>query len=41
MATIVQRALNASGGGGEDALGMTEAEKAQLLEQIQNFNPSN
>ena len=41
MATIVQRALNNSGGGGDDGLGISEAEKAQLLEQIQNYNPNN
>lgn len=41
MATIVQRALNNSSGGGEDGLGISEAEKAQLLEQIQNYNPDN
>ena len=40
MATIVQRALNASSG--EDALGITEAEKEELMAQLdelnQNFN---
>ena len=41
MATIVQRALNNSAGGEGDGLGISEAEKAQLLEQIQNYNPNN
>ena len=38
MATIVQRALNNSAGGDSDSFGMSEAEKTQLLEQIQNYN---
>ena len=36
MATIVQRALNTSGGG-EEGFGMSDAEKEQLLEEIQKF----
>ena len=38
MATIVQRALNNSGGGDEGGLGISDAEKQQLLEEIQKFN---
>jgi hypothetical protein len=41
MATIVQRALNNSTGGDGDGFGMSEAEKTQLLEQIQNYNSNN
>ena len=36
MATIVQRALNNSSG--EDALGITEAEKAELLQELDKLN---
>ena len=36
MATIVQRALNNSSG--EDALGITEEEKQQLIEELDKFN---
>ena len=36
MATIVQRALNNSSG--EDALGITEDEKQQLLEELDKLN---
>ena len=36
MATIVQRALNNSSG--EDSLGITEAEKAELLEELDKLN---
>jgi hypothetical protein len=38
MATIVQRALNNSGG--EDALGITEAEKEELMSQLDELNNS-
>ena len=38
MATIVQRALNNTAGGDDGSMGMSEAEKEQLLEAIQNFN---
>lgn len=38
MATIVQRALNNTTGGDDGSMGMSEAEKEQLLEAIQNFN---
>ena len=37
MATIVQRALNNSSGG-EEGFGISDAEKQQLLQEIQNFN---
>ena len=37
MATIVQRALNNSGGD-EGGFGISDAEKQQLLQEIQNFN---
>ena len=37
MATIVQRALN-NAGGEDSGFGISEAEKAQLLEEIQKFN---
>jgi hypothetical protein len=36
MATIVQRALNNSSG--EDALGITEEEKQELLEELDKLN---
>ena len=36
MATIVQRALNNSSG--EDALGITEEEKQQLMEELDKLN---
>ena len=36
MATIIQRALNNSSG--EDALGITEDEKEQLLEELDKLN---
>ena len=36
MATIVQRALNNSSG--EDALGITEEEKQQLIEELDKLN---
>ena len=36
MATIVQRALNNSGG--EDSLGITEEEKQELLEELDKLN---
>ena len=36
MATIVQRALNNSSG--EDSLGITEKEKAELLEELDKLN---
>ena len=36
MATIVQRALNNSGG--EDSLGITEEEKQQLMEELDKLN---
>ena len=36
MATIVQRALNNSSS--EDALGITEEEKQQLLEELDKLN---
>ena len=36
MATIVQRALNNSSG--EDALGITEDEKAELLQELDKLN---
>jgi hypothetical protein len=39
MATIVQRALNNNSGGDDNSFGMSEAEKTQLLEQIQQYNP--
>lgn len=38
MATIVQRALNNTAGGDDGSMGMSEAEKEQLLEAIQNLN---
>ena len=38
MATIVQRALNNSNG--EDALGITEAEKEELMAQLDELNNS-
>ena len=38
MATIVQRALNSSSG--EDALGITEAEKEELMAQLDELNSS-
>ena len=38
MATIVQRALNSSSG--EDALGITEAEKEELMAQLDELNNS-
>jgi hypothetical protein len=38
MATIVQRAL-ASNKSEEEGFGMTEEEKAQLLSEVQKFNP--
>ena len=38
MATIVQRALNNNGG--EDALGITEAEKEELMAQLDELNNS-
>jgi hypothetical protein len=38
MATIVQRAL-ASNKSEEEGFGMTQEEKAQLLNEIQKFNP--
>jgi len=38
MATIVQRALNS--GSGEDALGITEAEKEELMAQLDELNSS-
>jgi hypothetical protein len=37
MATIVQRALNNTGGD-DSGFGISDAEKAQLLEEIQKFN---
>ena len=37
MATIVQRALNNTGGD-DSGFGMSDAEKAQLLEEIQKFS---
>lgn len=40
MATIVQRALN-NAGGEDSGFGISEAEKAQLLEEIQKFNTPN
>ena len=36
MATIVQRALNS--GSGEDALGITEAEKEELMAELDKLN---
>jgi len=36
MATIIQRALNNSSG--EDALGITEEEKQQLMEELDKLN---
>jgi hypothetical protein len=41
MATIVQRAFNNSSNGEDGGLGISDAEKAQLLEEIQKFNTSN
>ena len=38
MATIVQRALN--NGSGDDALGITEAEKEELMAQLDELNNS-
>jgi hypothetical protein len=38
MATIVQRAL-ASNKSEEEGFGMTQEEKAQLLSEVQKFNP--
>ena len=38
MATIVQRAFNNNGG--EDALGITEAEKEELMAQLDELNNS-
>lgn len=38
MATIVQRALNNNSGGDDGGLGISDAEKQQLLEEIQKFN---
>jgi hypothetical protein len=38
MATIVQRAMNNAGGGDDGSLGISDAEKQQLLEEIQKFN---
>jgi hypothetical protein len=37
MATIIQRAL-ASGKSEDESFGMTEEEKAQLLQEVKNFN---
>jgi hypothetical protein len=37
MATILQRVFNSEGSGEQADFGMTEAEKQQLLEQIQNY----
>jgi hypothetical protein len=37
MATIIQRAL-ASGKSEDEGFGMTEEEKAQLLQEVKNFN---
>lgn len=39
MATIIQRALN-SESSEENSFGMTEEEKAQLLEEVKKFTPS-
>ena len=36
MATIVQRALNNSGG--EESMGITEEEKQQLMEELDKLN---
>lgn len=36
MSTIVQRALNSSGG--EESLGITEEEKQQLMEELEKIN---
>lgn len=36
VATIIQRVMTASGGGEEDALGLTDAMKDELLSTIQN-----
>jgi hypothetical protein len=38
MATIIQRAL-ATGKSEDEAFGMTEDEKAQLLSEVKKFNP--
>ena len=38
MSTIIQRALNSSGG--EESLGITEEEKQQLLEEIEKISPN-
>ena len=38
MATIIQRALN-SESSEENSFGMTEEEKAQLLEEVKKFTP--
>ena len=41
MATIVQRALNNSAGADDGSFGISDAEKQQLLQEIQNFNTPN
>lgn len=38
MATIVQRALNASGGNEGSDFGLSEDEKTQLFQEIEKFN---
>lgn len=38
MATIVQRAMNNTAGGDDGSLGISDAEKQQLLEEIQKFS---
>jgi hypothetical protein len=38
MATIIQRTLNSDGSDSND-FGMTEEEKAQLLNEVKNFSP--
>lgn len=37
MSTIIQRALNNSSGGEDSGFGLSEAEKSQLFQEIENY----